>query len=84
MDASAPKYSTAECQAARQKAIAFIDSEPGRIALSGGIGLIPLVGLLSAWPLRGETPRLFQLAGATAILFGVFLLGFRGPTQTAE
>ena len=45
MDASAPKYSTAECQAARQKAIAFIDSEPGRIALSGGIGLIPLVGL---------------------------------------
>lgn len=44
MDSSAPKYGTAECQGARQKAIAFTDSEPGKLALSAGVGLVPLVG----------------------------------------
>src|SRR5690348_16295217 len=44
MDASAPRYGTRECEAARHEAIEFADSAPDKTAVFIALGLIPLVG----------------------------------------
>jgi hypothetical protein len=45
MDPSLPKFHTAECEAARQKAVEFDDGAAGREALALGAGLVPVVGV---------------------------------------
>jgi TPR repeat protein len=46
MDSSTPKFHTAECEAARQRAIEFDSGQAGRDALTVGAGLVPIVGLV--------------------------------------
>ncbi|MEO5511561.1 MAG: DMT family transporter [Longimicrobiales bacterium] len=43
--------------------------------------LTPVVALLAAWPVVGETPRLWQFAGAAVILGGVMLTQFARVVQ---
>ena len=45
--------------------------------------LQPLVAMLAAWPLLGETPRALQLMGALCIVGGLLLTRTAAPTREA-
>lgn len=45
--------------------------------------LQPLVAMLAAWPLLGETPRALQLMGALCIIGGLLLTRIASPTRAA-
>ena len=53
---------------------------PTRTALFGN--LQPLIALIAAWMTLGETPRLWQLVGAAAIVGGVLLTRAAAPVES--
>jgi drug/metabolite transporter (DMT)-like permease len=53
---------------------------PTRTALFGN--LQPLIALLAAWLTLGETPRVWQLVGAAAIVGGVLLTRAAAPVES--
>ncbi len=55
--------------------------ERGNARTSAYSNLIPLVGLLVAWPMLGETPQFLQIIGGAAIIAGLFLTGFHGGIE---
>ncbi len=58
--------------------------ERGNARTSVYSNIVPLVGLLAAWPMLGEKPRPLQIAGAAAILTGAFLAGIRRESPAGE